>query len=127
MKTTDIKTKIAEKISSASEEVSNSVINEFASIEIKRRTDLVSESVRLVQRMERKLELLEVCDLVTYNKEGEKKEEYSENRFNSIKELKEKIAKLYDASDNALKDNNEEVFAVLDTTIITFKQTCLNY
>lgn len=127
MKTTDIKTKIAERISNSSEEVSATVVNELASIEIKRRTDLVSESVRLVQRMEAKLGLLEVCDLVTYNKDGEKKEEYSENRFNAIKELKEKITKLYDASDNALKENNEEVFAVLDTTIITFKQTCFNY
>jgi hypothetical protein len=117
MKTTDIKTKIAEKISSASEEVSNSVINEFANIEISRRTNLVSQSIKLVQKMETKLANLEVCDLITYGKEGEKKEEYSEGRFNSIKELKERISKMYEASDNALKDNNEEVFEKLEQVI----------
>lgn len=117
MKTTDIKTKIAEKISSASEEVSNSVINEFANIEITRRTNLVSESIKLVQKMERQLANLEVCDLVSYNKDGDKKEEYSERRFNDIKELKEKIAKVYEASDNALKENNEEVFEKLQQVI----------
>lgn len=117
MKTTDIKTKIAEKISSASEEVSNSVINEFANIEISRRTNLVSKSIKLVQVMEQKLSKLEVCDLITYGKEGDKKEEYSENRFNSIKELKERISKMYEASDNALKDNNEDVFEKLEQVI----------
>lgn len=73
--------------------------------------------------MERKLANLEVCDLVTYNKEGEKKEEYSESRFNSIKELKEVIAKVYEASDNALKDNNEEVFEKLQQLINEYSHT----
>ena len=55
MKTTDITKKIAEKISGASEQVSNSVIDELANIEIAKRTALVSESVKLIAKMENKL------------------------------------------------------------------------
>lgn len=114
MKTTDIKSKIAERISSSSEQVSNSVIDEIANIEIARRTNMVTESVKLIEKFEQKLARLEVADVVTYDKAGTKQESYSEKRFNDIKELKESIAKVYDASDNALKDNNEEVFDKLD-------------
>jgi hypothetical protein len=117
MKTTDITKKIAERISGASEQVSNSVIDELASIEIAKRTKLVSESVKLIEQLENKLQLLEVCDVVTYDKDGVKQESYSETRFVKVKELKEGIAKVYDASDEALTLNNEDVFGKLQTVI----------
>lgn len=117
MKTTEITKKIAEKISGASEQVSNSVIDELANIEIARRTALISESVKLIAKMENKLQLLEVCDVVNYDKNGVKQESYSETRFTKVKELKEGIAKVYDASDEALKLNNEEVFEELKKVI----------
>lgn len=120
MKTTDIKTKIAEKISGASEQVSNSVIDEMANIEIARRTNMVTESVKLIEKLERNLANLEVADVVTYGKDGEKSEAYSESRFNSIKEMKKSIAKVYEASDNALSKNNEEVFLELEKLIGEF-------
>lgn len=117
MKTTDIKTKIAEKISNSSEEVSSTVVNEIANIEIVRRTKIITDSVGLLEKMERKLANLEIADVVTYDKNGIKQEAFSEKRFNDIKELKESIAKVYEASDSALKENNEEVFQVLSNVL----------
>lgn len=117
MKTTEITKKIAEKISGASKQVSDSVIDELANIEIAKRTAWISESVKLIAKMENKLQILEVCDVVTYDKNGVKQESYSETRFTKVKELKEGITKVYDASDNALKLNNEEVFEELKMVI----------
>ncbi len=117
MKTTDIKTKIAEKISNSSEEVSTTVVNELANIEIARRTSIITESVRVIEKMEKKQANLEVADVVTFDKDGVKQEVYSEQRFNQIKEIKESIAKIYEASDNALKENNEEVFQKLQEVL----------
>lgn len=117
MKTNEITKKIAEKISAASEQVSNSVIDELANIEIAKRTALVSESVKLIAKMENKLQLLEVCDVVTYDKDGVKQESYSETRFIKVKELKEGIVTVYNASDEALKLNNEDAFDKLKMVI----------
>jgi Flp pilus assembly CpaE family ATPase len=117
MKTTEIKTKIAERISNSSEEVSNTVVNELANIEIARRTSIITESVRVIEKMEKKQADLEVADVVTFDKDGVKQEVYSEQRFNQIKEIKESIAKIYQASDNALKENNEEVFQKLQEVL----------
>lgn len=117
MKTTDIKTKIAERISNSSEEVSTTVVNELANIEIARRTSIITESVRVIEKMEKKQANLEVADVVTFDKDGVKQEVYSEQRFNQIKEIKESIAKIYEASDNALKENNEEVFQKLQEVL----------
>lgn len=117
MKTTEIKTKIAERISNSSEEVSTTVVNELANIEIARRTSIITESVRVIEKMEKKQANLEVADVVTFDKDGVKQEVYSEQRFNQIKEIKESIAKVYEASDNALKENNEEVFQKLQEVL----------
>lgn len=117
MKTTEIKTKIAERISNSSEEVSTTVVNELANIEIARRTSIITESVRVIEKMEKKQADLEVADVVTFDKDGVKQEVYSENRFNQIKEIKESIAKIYEASDNALTENNEEVFQKLQDVL----------
>lgn len=117
MKTTEIKTKIAERISNSSEEVSTTVVNELANIEIARRTSIITESVRVIEKMEKKQADLEVADVVTFDKDGVKQEVYSEQRFNQIKEIKESIAKIYQASDNALKENNEEVFQKLQEVL----------
>lgn len=117
MKTTDITKKIAEKISGASEQVSNSVIAEIANVEIERRTKLISQSIKCVQNWEQSLVLLNVPDVITYDKDGVKQESYSEKRFNCIKDLKENIAKLTDASDEALKENNEAVFSELEKNL----------
>ena len=117
MKTTDITKKIAEKISGASEQVSNSVIAEIANVEIERRTKLISQSIKCVQNWEQFLVLLNVPDVITYDKDGVKQESYSEKRFNCIKDLKENIAKLTDASDEALKENNEAVFSELEKNL----------
>ena len=117
MKTTEIKTKIAERISNSSEEVSTTVVNELANIEIARRTSIITESVRVIEKMEKKQANLEVADVVTFDKDGVKQDVYSEQRFNQIKEIKESIAKVYEASDNALKENNEEVFQKLQEVL----------
>lgn len=117
MKTTDITKKIAEKISGASEQVSNSVIAEIANIEIERRTKLISQSIKCVQNWGQNLVLLNVPDVITYDKDGVKQESYSEKRFNCIKDLKENIAKLTHASDEALKENNEAVFSELEKNL----------
>ncbi len=72
MKTKEIKTKIAERISNSSEEVSTTVVNELANIEIARRTNIITESVRVIEKMEKKQADLEVADVVTFDKDGVK-------------------------------------------------------
>lgn len=110
MNTNQIKEQIVTRIAAASEEVSAAVVSELATAEINRRTSMITASVKFIGKMEQKLAELEVGDVVTYNKAGDKEAKYSETVFNQIKDLKEKIAKAYEASDMALKENNEEAY-----------------
>ena len=125
MKTNEIKDKIVAKIAGASEEVSMSVINELATAEITKRTKLITDTVLLVNRMEQKLTELEIGDLVSYSKSGDKEVKYSETVFNKINTLKQNIAKAYEASDMALKENNEDAYKnlidVMKKVLDTFK------
>lgn len=123
MKTNQIKEQIVTRISGASEQVSSAVINQLATAEIEKRTKIIADSVMLIGKMEQKQTELEVGDLVTYSKAGEKDVKYSEATFNKINLLKENIAKAYEACDMALKENNEDAYrnltkvmkSVLDT------------
>lgn len=117
MKTNEIKEKIVAKIAGASGEVSAAVINELATAEITKRTKIITDSVMLIGKMEKKQTELEAGDIVTFSKSGEKDVKYSEATFNKINLLKENIAKAYEACDMALKENNEDAYRNLTTVM----------
>lgn len=110
MKTNQIKEQIVARISGASEQVSAAVIDQLATGEINLRTKIIANSVKLIGKMEQKQTELEVGDLVTFSKSGEKDVKYYEATFNKINLLKENIAKAYEACDMALKENNEDAY-----------------
>jgi len=110
MKTNEIKEQIVTRISGASEQVSAAVINQLATVEIEKRTKIITDTVMLIGKMEQKQTELEIGDVVTFSKSGEKDVKYSEATFKKINILKENIAKAYEACDMALKENNEDAY-----------------
>ena len=119
MKTNEIKEKIVSKIAGASEEVSSAVISQLATAEIDRRTKIMADTIKLIGKMEQKQAELEVGDVVTFSKWGEKEVKYSEPVFNEIKEVKQNIAKAFEAADMALKENTE---ASYENLVIVMKE-----
>lgn len=119
MKTNEIKEKIVSKIAGASEEVSSAVISQLATAEIDRRTKIMADTIKLIGKMEQKQAELEVGDVVTFSKSGEKEVKYSEPVFNEIKEVKQNIAKAFEAADMALKENTE---ASYENLVIVMKE-----
>lgn len=120
MKTNQIKEQIVTRISGASEQVSSAVIEQLATAEIDRRTKIMADTVKLIGKMEKKQAKLEVGDVVTFSKSGEKEVKYSEPVFNEIKEVKQNIAKAYEAADVALKENTEAAYENLVTVMKEF-------
>ncbi len=113
METTTVKTKIAEKLSNASETIATSTIDKIADGIIKERTDIICRAISVLERFEKRLSNL-IPDVITYNVASVKSESFSETRFNERAEVSKKIAELQTATDLALKENTESVYSTLN-------------
>jgi hypothetical protein len=113
MQTTTVKTKIAEKLSSASETIATLTIDKIADGIIKERTDIICRAISVLERFEKRLANL-IPDVITYNVASVKSESFSESRFNERAEVSKKIAELQTATDLALKENTESVYSTLN-------------
>lgn len=116
METTNVKTKIAERLSNASETIANLTINKIADGIIEERTSLVCRAIKTLETLEKNLSNL-VPDLITYNVANVKSESFSENRYNQRADISKKISELQTATDLALKENTESSYLSLHETI----------
>jgi hypothetical protein len=107
MKTTDIKSKVAEKIASyGAGKVADVVITKLADLEITRRSDALFNGIKLAETAQRDLNKIKP-DQAAFNADGSKASEtFSKAKVEEKKKLEARLLKIEKAIETATESDN---------------------
>jgi hypothetical protein len=109
---------VAEKVVKNGQNVATIVIDKLAEIEIQKRVDIITKSVLKEDQLEKDLKKINKNDIIQYQHVGNQPmEAMSKTRWDEIKKMKEKIAKLQQSIEFALVQNSLEAYNKLTETL----------
>ena len=98
---------VAEQVAKlGSEKVVNAVVEKLVAAEVTKRADALAAAIKLSEDMLREQRKAEKYDVVTLDAVGAKSEAYSAKAYETLKKLKEKLARIDTIVTNATEKND---------------------
>ena len=111
-----IREAVASSITDRGPEVLETVVSKLASLELRRRSDMIFEGLNIIEKLQKDLEGINKFDKVFIDESTDppsKKEWKTLERVKAISNAKEKVTKVDNAISSALTNANEEAYTNL--------------